>query len=218
MATSIITDITPANIGAAADSAAMQFRGLYPNGQSMLNLTPGYYQITPDNLPSETFPSGINTYGMLCMDSAGYKHITYISVVGDFLIWKAYSDSSTSAEWYVVQHNGCVPVPSGGTGATNAAQARINLGVTRGSGGNFLNSFSDIPTEEGMYAVAYNGTDVNAPVQDSEAWWWNVIQIGGPIRLTQIVSCPFRYRDLLFIRYNHDFSWSNWYKFQGTAV
>lgn len=113
-----------ANLGAAADSAAMQFRGWYPNGQSMLSLTPGYYQTSSNNLPSETFPSNINPYGTLCVDDTEYTHITYISVLGDFISW-----ALNSQKWYVVQHNGYVPVSSGGTGATTAAGARANLGV-----------------------------------------------------------------------------------------
>lgn len=107
-------NLTPANIGAAADSYAMQFRGWYPNGQSMFSLTPGYYQTNPNALPSETFPSGINTYGTLCVDSSDYKHITYISVLGDIMIWK----SNGTGVWYIVQHEGIVPVSSGGTGVT----------------------------------------------------------------------------------------------------
>jgi hypothetical protein len=117
--------ITPANIGAAADSAAMQYRGWYPNGQSMLSLTPGYYRTSPNNLPSETFPSGIGYYGTLCVDNTGYTHITYIGVLGDFMIWK----SNSPDRWYVVQRQGSVPVSSGGTGATTAAGARANLGL-----------------------------------------------------------------------------------------
>ena len=116
-------NITPANIGAASDSAAMQFRGWYPNGQSMLSLTPGYYQTSLNNLPSETFPGNINPYGMLCVDDTGYTHITYISVLGDFMSW-----ASNSQKWYVVQHEGYVLVSSGGTGATTAYAARANLG------------------------------------------------------------------------------------------
>ena len=118
-------NLTPANIGAAADSAAMQYRGWYPNGQSMLSLTPGYYRTSPNNLPSETFPSGINAYGTLCVDNTGYTHITYIGVLGDFMIWE-----SNTGHWYVVQKQGKVLVSSGGTGATTAAAARTNLEIT----------------------------------------------------------------------------------------
>lgn len=144
--------ITPANIGAAADSAAMQFRGWYPNGQSMLSLTPGYYQTSSNNLPSETFPSSINEYGTLCVDDTGYAHITYISVLGDFLIWKSYSSSSSSAKWYVVQREGIVPVSSGGTGANTAAGARANLGVND-IGSSQAQSAINLTTDGQVYSI-----------------------------------------------------------------
>jgi len=109
-------------------------------------------------------------------------------------------------------------IGSGGTQASNTAGARTNLSVPYTSRGIFVNSFSEIPTEEGFYTVTYSGTDVNAPLQTSWPWWWNVIQIGMSTRLTQIAFCPYRERDCAFMRVKHDDTWYGWFKFQGTAV
>ena len=152
MATSTLKKITPADIGAAANSAAMQFRGWYPNGQSMLSLTPGYYQTNPGALPSETFPNGINAYGTLCVNDTGYTHITYISVLGDFMFWK-----SNSNEWYIVQYQGRVPIASGGTDATTAAGARANLGITPAN----IGAMSVNPAKIELYAPSGSGSYID---------------------------------------------------------
>ena len=149
-------EITPANIGAAADSAAMQYRGWYPNGQSMQSLTPGYYQTSPNNMPSETFPSGINVYGTLCVDDTGYTHITYISVLGDFMSW-----ASNSQKWYVVQNVGCVPVSSGGTGMTGCTQINYTSNISDNNGQTRVYSW-------GMVCVACIGAQVSTDITTGE--------------------------------------------------
>ena len=157
--------ITPANIGAASDSAAMQYRGWYPNGQSMLSLTPGYYRTSPNNLPSETFPSGISFYGTLCVDNTGYTRITYISVLGDFMIWKS---NSTSAQWYVLQKEGKAPVSSGGTGATTPNGACANIGAVKKSGDTMTGSLIIQKTDGRLYFEDNEGNRVGyiAPASD----------------------------------------------------
>jgi len=61
--------------------------------------------------------------------------------------------ASNSQIWYVVQHNGYVPVSSGGTGATTAAGARTNLEITPANIG-AVNKAGDTMT--GQLRISFN--------------------------------------------------------------
>lgn len=110
-----------------------------------------------------------------------------------------------------------IPIPHGGTNATTAAGARENLDVLY-TPNDFYSSFASLPNEHGIYMVSYSKADPDAPIKTSEAWWWNVIQIGILTRYTQIATCPFRYRECIFIRHRHDNNWTEWVQFLGTAM
>lgn len=84
---------------------------------------------------------------------------------------------------------------------------------------NEYEKFSDIPT--GLCNLAcsvniYNISDDSCPYPNDTIMWWNVLQFGNPIRLTQIATQAFTNdrpgTNELWIRNRHDNNWSDWKK------
>ena len=82
-----------------------------------------------------------------------------------------------------------------------------------------LGSFSEIElsTDYPFFTILNQAgfNDPDAPIHDqSEDWWFNVLQFGIGNRLTQIAFMPYsnrgNYNKVIFVRQKHDYDWSTW--------
>lgn len=65
------------------NAALTMYRGYYPNGVSVMDVSPGFYRTDGSHLPSEGVVG--NTYGTLLIlstDESGYKFVMYVGLQG----------------------------------------------------------------------------------------------------------------------------------------